>query len=66
VLIEAVLFDPPLPAGTVTDGVRVDVDPQQWTDVRARAHAQEIVCNQAVAEVQVTLEPCPQPPAPAG
>jgi hypothetical protein len=66
VLIEAVVFDPPLPAGTVTDGVRVDVDPQQWTDVRARAHAQEIVCNQAVAEVQVTLEPCPEPPAPAG
>lgn len=66
VLIETLVFEPPLSAGAVTDGLRVDVDPQLFDQVRARARAEETVCNDANAELQVAIEPCDEPPPPAG
>ena len=66
VLIDTIVFEPPLSAGEVAEGLRVDVDPEAWTEVRARARAEETVCNDAAAEVEVTLAPCPDPPPQAG
>lgn len=66
VLIDTVTFQPPLDAGVVTAGQQVDVDPEQFTQIRAQAVAQEVLCDAEGMDFEVSIEPCADPPAPAG
>lgn len=66
VLIDVLVFDPPLLAGETTAGLWVDVDPTLYESVRGQAEAIELVCNATIADVDVAVPPCPEWPPPAG
>ena len=64
-LLDTIAFDSGLPAGKVTAGLPVEVDPVAWPEVRARARASETLCNNEPATYELVLTPCPELP-PAG
>lgn len=60
----ATLMFAPLPAGQVASGQPVQVDPELYPVVRARAAVDEIVCHGDEVELVIDVPPCPQwPPA---
>jgi hypothetical protein len=65
-LLQTLQFTDALPAGEVSEGIAIDVDPVAYVEARVVAVPSEIVCDLVSAEVLIAVPPCPAAPPPQG